>query len=127
MKTTIEDKIKKGMKRVLLYGEPRHILLSVKAFQQFRKENKQFGEIVFNGGDVSYMISVDLNECPRMSQEWKDYLHRTFYLGIIVSRYAGRVEVLADVGNEYAQITESKTKPKAITADLRKFKDARII
>jgi len=120
MKAQIEDRIKKGIKRVLLYGEPRYILFSEKAFEQFRKENAQFRSLEFNGGKVTYTVSIDVNECPRLSEEWKEHLCRTFYLDILVSRYAGRVEVLADLGNEYAQIKGGK-KAKAITPDLSKF------
>ncbi len=99
----IEWKIQKDLKRVLLYGEPNYVLISVNALTKFKKEKADFKSLVFNGGKVTYTVDVSTNECERDDPMWKDHLEKRFYLELVVTNLVKGVQVVADPGNEFAK------------------------
>lgn len=96
--------IEKEMKRVLLYAEPRFILINPKVFHILRVKYPPLRDLTFNGGNVAYSLTVDLNEVPREDWDWQPKLSNAYHMEFVISNSVKNILVVGDPGNEYERL-----------------------
>lgn len=95
-----ERQIIDGIKKALLRGNPKYILISTTDFISLKKIWKPLRQITFNGGAIIYNIRIALtSEIPPNDPEW-DEAGNTYSLEFIVSPSVQGIEVLCDPGSE---------------------------